>query len=184
MSASAARPSTSRSRMRSDCRRRKRASSTGAGSIWAFGGAELQQAVREFLGREHAVQIARIGGLQHPFGTLQDGFGKESAVREGRDQATQRGRRTGDAVESRGRILAQPFEEMQRLVGIGDGCQQRLDARRDAFGNAVAQARNIFARAGRITKFNGVQQMLHSGSGKRGPHTDYSFRGRRPLTPR
>jgi len=48
--------------------------------IGTLGGAEFEQTLREFLGRQHAVQLAPIGRLQQPFGMLQHGFGKEPAV--------------------------------------------------------------------------------------------------------
>ena len=68
---------------------------------------------------------------------------------------------------------------MQRFVGIGHGRQQRLNAGADAFRNAVAQARYVFARARRIAKLDRFKQTLH-GVRQTGPLTqDYSFRAAR-----
>jgi hypothetical protein len=120
----------------------------------------LLQAFREFLGRQHAVQIARSAACNSHSGC--------------RSTASERNLLYENVV-IRQRSAAGELVMRLNAAGLpgaaapGNAAPRRDRARPpvttesgpDAFGNAATQARDIFARAGRIAKFNRFQQTLH-----------------------
>ena len=112
-SESVATPSTSRSTMRSNWRRRKRARSTAERRAPAIA-QEFEQPLGVLLRRQHAVEAAGAGHLQDALRLAHDGVGKKLAVGEQAHRAAQRRGRADDAVERRRGFLAQPLEVQER----------------------------------------------------------------------
>ena len=93
---------------------------------------KLEEALLILVHRMDAVEAARTGHLQEAFRVLQHGLGKEAAVAEEIHRPLQRGRRVADAVESRRRCEAQPFQRAHGRLLVRRRSQKQLNARGDA----------------------------------------------------